>query len=179
MKYDNVFVLNTGRCGSVTFSKSCGFISNYTTGHETNISRYGNDRLSYPASHIEIDNRLSWFLGRLDAIYGTNAFYVHLVRDRQAVISSFMRRSDFGIFNAYQNGVYLGLDDQRDLQKLAGDYVDTVNDNISLFLKDKPGYMLINIESASNKLEEFWSRIGAIGDMSAAEDALKHAYNAS
>ena len=58
----NVFVLCTGRCGSVTLYKICKHIQNFTSGHE---SRKKLD-FKYQENHIEIDNRLSWFLGRLD-----------------------------------------------------------------------------------------------------------------
>ena len=77
----NVFVLCTGRCGSTTFSKAASHMTNITAGHETRCSLIGNLRLAYPPSHIEVDNRLSWFLGRLDCTYGKNACYVHLQRD--------------------------------------------------------------------------------------------------
>ena len=83
----NVFVLCTGRCGSVTFARACRFIDNYTAGHET---AHGYN-LEYPDRHIEVDNRLSWFLGRLDERY-PDAYYVHLLRRREDVVQSFARR---------------------------------------------------------------------------------------
>jgi hypothetical protein len=30
-----IFVTGTGRCGTVTFSKACSHITNYTSGHKT------------------------------------------------------------------------------------------------------------------------------------------------
>ena len=62
----NIFVLNTGRCGSTTFIKACQHIRNYTALHESRANRIAEQRLAYPRDHIEADNRLSWFLGRLD-----------------------------------------------------------------------------------------------------------------
>ncbi len=62
----NVFVLGTGRCGTTTFMKACRHVTNCTSGHETRVNHVGPERLSYPSNHIEADNRLSWFLGRLD-----------------------------------------------------------------------------------------------------------------
>ena len=85
----NVFVLNTGRCGSVTFIKACQHISNYTAAHESRSHCIAGERLAFPDNHIEADNRLSWVLGRLDAAYGDNAIYVHLRRDRTDTIRSF------------------------------------------------------------------------------------------
>ena len=31
----NVFILNTGRCGSRTFARACAHITNYTSAHES------------------------------------------------------------------------------------------------------------------------------------------------
>ena len=62
----NIFVLCTGRCGSMTFTKACGHIDNFSSAHESRCGRLGNERLAYPENHIEVDNRLSWddFNGR-------------------------------------------------------------------------------------------------------------------
>ena len=79
----NVFVLTTGRSGSVTFAEACRHITNYTAGHETRVGLVGDDRLAYPGDHIEVDDRLAWLLGRLEDAYGDAAFYVHLRRDEQ------------------------------------------------------------------------------------------------
>ena len=62
----NIFILNTGRCGSTTFIKACEHIKNYTCAHESLLTEIGAQRFNYPQDHIEADNRLSWLLGRLD-----------------------------------------------------------------------------------------------------------------
>ena len=84
----NIFVLCTGRSGSVSLYKICRHIKNFTVSHESRECldfRYNNN-------HIEIDNRLCWFLGRLDKYYGDNAVYVHLQRNRNKVAKSFSKR---------------------------------------------------------------------------------------
>jgi len=82
-----IFVLCTGRCGSMTFAKACSHITNYTSAHES--GRYVD--WSYQDNHIEVDNRLSWFLGTLAERY-PDSMFVHLSRNRDAVIESFTRR---------------------------------------------------------------------------------------
>src|ERR1051326_4527845 len=87
----NVFVLSTGRCGSQTFAKACRHMTNFFATHESNspvlhagvLQPYLSLRL--PDQHIEVDNRLSWFLGTLEKQYGDNAYYVHLLRRREEV----------------------------------------------------------------------------------------------
>ncbi|MEJ1383421.1 MAG: hypothetical protein RPV21_03475, partial [Candidatus Sedimenticola sp. (ex Thyasira tokunagai)] len=66
----NIFILNTGRCGSTTFIEACRHITNYSAAHESRIQLIGDRRLAYPQNHIEADNRLSWLLGRLEHTYG-------------------------------------------------------------------------------------------------------------
>lgn len=87
----NVFVLGTGRCGTVTFIQACRHITNYSSGHESRRKMIV-DRVVYPANHIEADSRLAWRLGMLEQVYGRSAFYVHLTRDRRAVQRSYERK---------------------------------------------------------------------------------------
>src|SRR5688572_26940299 len=105
----NVFVLCTGRCGSTTFVKACSHATNYSSAHESRANVVGPERLAYPPNHIEADNRLSWFLGRLERTYGNNAFYVHLTRSREETARSFTKRWDHGIMQAYRVGVLMKL----------------------------------------------------------------------
>jgi hypothetical protein len=168
----NVFVLTTGRSGSVTFSEACRHITNYTTGHETRVGLLGVDRLAYPDRHIEVDDRLAWFLGRLDAAYGNEAFYVHLRRDEKATAASRMRRWNKPAMRAYRNGILWDVDPGVSRLELALDLNRTVNSNIEFFLRDKTDTMAIDIETARQVFPEFWKRIGADGDLEAALEEL-------
>ena len=159
----NVFVLCTGRCGSTTLIKAAKHISNFTAGHETRSTFVGNRRLAYPTAHIEADNRLSWFLGRLDRAYGKDAFYIHLQRDLLATAESFCDRWDFGIMKAYRADILMGTDSQERLA-VSVDYCETVNENIRFFLKDKPNVMDFKLENAMSNWELFWNLIKAEGD---------------
>lgn len=176
----NVFVLNSGRCGSMTFIAACRHITNFTAGHETRVQLLGTDRLAYPSNHIEADNRLSWLLGRLDAAYGDAAYYVHLTRARDKVAASFARRADFGIMKAYSEGILLH-DAGVVLSPvvIAEDYLATVESNIALFLRDKRQTMHFRLENAQEDFAVFWRWIGAQGDMAAALAEWSTRHNAS
>ena len=175
----NIFILNTGRCGSTTFIQACRHITNYSAAHESRARRIGEERLAYPPRHIEADNRLSWFLGRLERAYGGEAFYVHLSRDRDAVAASFARREGYGIMKAYREGILLeGEPDQTPLA-LAYDYIDTVESNITHFLRDKPHAMAFRLEHAKRDFTHFWERIGAEGDLERALAEWDVRHNAS
>ncbi len=169
----NVFVLTTGRSGSVTFAEACRHITNYTAGHETRVGLVGAARLAYPDDHIEVDDRLAWLLGRLEDAYGDAAFYVHLRRDEQATAASRMRRWNKPLMRAYRNGILWDVDPGVSRLDLARDLNHTVNRNIELFLRDKTRTMRIDIESARQALPEFWRRIGAEGDLEAALEELR------
>jgi len=175
----NVFVLSTGRCGTMTFSKACRHITNFTSGHESRLPLIGTERLAYPDNHIEIDNRLSWYLGRLHQLYGDTAFYVHLTRDTQQVAASYARRSEFGIMQAYREGILLGGQSAQSHLQLALDYIDTVNANIRLFLQDKHHTLQFRLETARQDFATFWGRIGAEGEYANALAEWDIQYNAS
>jgi hypothetical protein len=176
----NIFILNTGRCGSMTFVAACRHIDNYSTGHESRVQLLGAERLAYPPRHIEADNRLSWLLGRLDAAYGDNAYYVHLTRDRAKVAASFARRADFGIMKAYREGILLHEGAElASADAMARDYIDTVEANIAHFLKDKRHKIDFRLESAKEDFRRFWHWIGATGDIEQALAEWDTRHNAS
>lgn len=175
----NVFILNTGRCGSMTFVAACRHITNFSTGHETRVQLLGADRLAYPPNHIEADNRLSWLLGRLEDAYGDNAYYVHLTRDRAQVAASFARRADFGIMKAYREGILMHEDMGMAAEAIAHDYIDTVETNIAYFLKDKRNVMAFRLENAQEDFRCFWHWIGAVGELEKALAEWQTRHNAS
>jgi hypothetical protein len=175
----NVFILNAGRCGSTTFIQACRHIRNYTAGHETRLRLIGPERLAYPDWHIEADNRLSWLLGRLDRAFGDAARYVHLTREPQRAATSFAKRSGFGIMKAYREGILLDGEANQSEHDLALDYLDTVEANIALFLRDKSRTMTFQLEEAHLDFVRFWQWIGAEGDLDKALAEWETSYNAS
>jgi len=175
----NVFILNTGRCGSSTFIKACEHITNYSAAHESRSTLIGEQRLAYPAQHIEADNRLSWILGRLDQQYADNTLYIHLRRNKQQTIESFSKRADFGIMQAYKEGILLGGESNQTREQIAEEYIHTVESNIEFFLKDKTHKMNFSLDNAKQDFEIFWEFISAEGDLQAALEEWDVSYNAS
>ena len=177
-----VFVLCTGRCGSVSFIKACGHIRNYSAAHESRSHLTGPRRFAYPPRHIEADNRLSWLLGRLERAFGERADYVHLIRDPEATAQSFARRADRGILLAYRTHILMGAP-RRNRSATAldfcRDYVDSVTENIRAFLRDKPRWMEMRLETAEADFQRFWDWIGAEGDPEAALAEWSIRHNAS
>lgn len=166
----NVFVLCTGRCGSVTFSKACSHITNYTSGHETRSGQIGTERLNFPPNHIEVDNRFSWMLGRLSEKYGDKAFYVHLRRNKEEVANSYLQRWKRGIIDAYHRQILLGVPPSTKPIDVCLDYYDTVESNIQHFLKTKNHKCECHVDRVKEDFPIFWEKITASGNL---DDALK------
>lgn len=180
----NVFVLCTGRSGSTTFIEACKHITNYTAGHETRSKIIDHTRFDYPDNHIEGDNRLSWFLGALDEKYGDNAYYVHLIRDKEPTIASFGKRWKLSgsIIKAFSEGILMQQGKRlSDIEKknVASQYYDTVNSNIRAFLKDKTHTTTIRLETIEEGFTQFWKDIGAEGEIDMAVKTLGVQHNVS
>ncbi|MEM6698812.1 MAG: hypothetical protein AAF806_04725 [Bacteroidota bacterium] len=180
----NVFILNTGRCGSTTIIRACQHIENYTALHESRSSMLADERLNYAENHIEADNRLLWFLGQLDQKYGDDAFYIHLKREREATVVSYNRRweSDITIVRGFGESILIRKAEQlSNLEKLqiSSDYYDTANANIEFFLKDKTKKMEMNLETLEADFKVFWEKIGAKGNQQAALEDLNKKHNSS
>lgn len=180
-----VFVLNTGRCGSVTVARACEALTNFSVAHESRARLAGDARLDYPDRHVEVDNRLSWFLGPLQARFGDAPLYVHLRRDPDLVAQSFVRRWDngypAGIIGAFAHGLVMRPKAWPEEERIvvARSYVDTVNANIEAFLAGKPHRMTVWLEEAAEWFPRFWERIGGEGDLPAAVGEFATAHNAS
>ncbi|KAB1442186.1 hypothetical protein [Pseudodesulfovibrio senegalensis] len=179
----NVFVLGTGRCGTVSFIKACQHMTNWTAAHESNTHRLFQERLDYPGHHIEADNRLSWMLGRLDHVYGDGPLYVHIYRDPMETARSYSRRTwSGGIMRAYAEGIILHKPDipsSHSAEEYALDMIDVVTANIRCFLKDKSKVMPFPLHRAKQLWPVFWKLIRATGDYEQSLESWDVRHNAS
>ena len=161
----NVFVLCTGRTASVTFTSACRRITNFTTSHEQNSRKLFGERMLYPDTHIEIDNRLTWHLGELAQSWGDRARYVHLVRDAEAVAASFDSRwgQRGSMVQAYKDAI-LRLPREAPDIAYARDMIATQDANIREFLSHREHVMTFRVEHWKQDWPAFWEWIGAEGD---------------
>ena len=180
----NIFILCTGRSGSSTFIEACKHITNYSSGHESQASKLGEDRLAYPGNHIEADNRLSWMLGPLDDKYGDSAIYIHLTRNKEDTVKSFNRRwsERTSIVRAYSEGVLkipVETLSKTELAEVCANYYDTVNTNILHFLSNKSQVLTVSLEEVEFDFTNFWEQIHAEGDLDLALKELATHHNPS
>lgn len=80
---------------------------------------------------------------------------------------------------AYKEGILLGGDKQQSTEQIAEDYIDTIESNISLFLKDKINKMIFRLDNPENDFENFWNKISAEGNLKSALKEWEINYNAS
>lgn len=164
-----VFVLCTGRCGSVTLSEALSVATNYDVGHESHWGHVLPHRIDFPDNHIEIDNRFAWILGPLGERY-PEALYVHLMRKPSAVARSFNRRWANATMHGYRT--LFSLDEGL---PTAIDYVEVVNTNIRHFLHDKESLEL-NMGSGDD-FRTLWRKIGAEGNFDHALELWSKVHN--
>ena len=179
---DRVLVLCTGRCGSTTLAQACAHLDGWTAAHESRTHLTGPARLDYPPRHIEIDNRLSWFLGRLARDVGDAAAYVHLTRDPEAVAQSFAQRANQGILRAYRQDMLTHTrwrEPKASLIAQCRDHVDTVTANIEAFLATRRHVMSMRLETIEADFDRLCGWIGATGDLAAARAELAQRHNAT
>jgi hypothetical protein len=178
---DTVFVLGTGRCGTTTFMRACRHVTNFTAAHESRVNRSGADRLAYPPRHIEADNRLSWFLGQLDETYGPRALYVHMLRDEEAVVASYLKRwkIEGSIVYGWRTAIVPRPGEDVSPAETVRDMVRAVKANVRAFLKDKPLAAEVHLETATEDFARVWDVAGFAGDRAAALAEWKLPYNAA
>lgn len=172
-----VFVLTTGKTGSTTFAKACGHITNFTSAHESRC-HLSEGRCEFPDQHIEVANRLSWFLGTLDRMYGDDPVYVHLTRPREQVIASMAARWKEGasLLRAMDRGI-LQRESEEDWTTLAALAAQTMEDNIEMFLKDKTEVIEARTTDLKSGFDRMCRVIGAHVDRDAAHRELEIHHN--
>lgn len=167
-----IFCLGTGRSGTTTFTRAFEHADNFTSGHETRAAMLGDERLAYPDWHAEADNRLTWFLGPLGERFGDDPVYVHLTRDRDAVIDSFRERhrGRISILRAFGMGIISRRDPYSDAEwvEVAATYVDTVTANVQAFLAGRPRVVDMTVEDPLPGFARVWEMAEAQGDYAAA-----------
>lgn len=178
-----VFVLTTGRAASATFAEACKLLEGFTAGHETRREII-QGRLEYPDNHIEVDNRLAWFLGSLDKLYEDNsAFYVHLTRNGHKVARSYLERwhISVSIVRAFYYGVLMFREkpDHETALRSIELFVSTVDDNIQFFLKSRSNWALVRVENLEEDFFRFMDAAGLDGDREAISRVLSMPANAT
>jgi hypothetical protein len=173
-----IFVTGTGRCGSVTFSKACRHITNYTCGHETHTNKTTPEGLcgdvanwQYPDNHIEVSPQLVIGIPVLRRRY-PRAKWVHLVRgDRDACARSLCIRSDMRAFAAYWF-----LNAEPDELSVAYAVYDTVRGLCESLLPDA---FTLELERARLRWSACWEFLGARGDFPGSLREWETKYNAT
>lgn len=168
-----IFVIGTGRCGTVTFSKACEHITNYTSGHETTTHGKEGNGFNFPDNHIEIDPRLSQFMPILIDKY-PDALFIHLRRNKKDCVNSLSKRQSLALYNQFHLGSGI-----TDYNKTASIYYDNTVSLVNHLLGRTKHRMIIELESVELGFKRFWQQIKAKGNLGKSLKELKIRYNAS
>ncbi|NNE62521.1 MAG: hypothetical protein HKN34_00420 [Gammaproteobacteria bacterium] len=176
-----VFVLTTGRAASKTFAHACQYIDGMTSAHESNCGQVMS-RLDYPDNHIEVDNRLVWFLGSIDQRYqDSDTFYVYLTRDIDKVVESYLSRWHLGIsiVRAFYHGVLMNpkKPDIATAKESCRLFVQTVDENIHYFLRYRSNWSRVRVENLEQDFFQFIDKAGLSGDEQALRKAINDVHN--
>jgi len=165
-----VFVLGTGRCGTVTFSKACNKIRNFSCSHEskTTSQRQVFGCLEYPDNHIEIDPRLSYHYPLIIKKY-PEAIIFHLKRGRDKCIRSLSKRSSLKYYSTFHYGWFDG-----NYEKAAELYYDNTTMMLEKFIDKERTLLLENIQE---DFLRFCKIIEADCDYKKTGDILEKKYN--
>ena len=168
-----VFVVGTGRCGSVSFHEACKFITNFGTGHESR-----SPRLEYPRDWIEVSPHLRCCITTLCHRYPF-AKWVHLIREPQACIESLAALDHGEVMQAY-GVLFPSIMDSEQPNDIAYRYYWSENDSIAVQLKSLVTYenrMTLNLETIKDQWHWFWQWIKADGDLQASLNSWDVRYN--
>jgi len=170
----------------MTFIKACNHITNFSAEHESGrlLDSHEKYNLKYPEYHIESDNRLTWFLGSIQKLYGNNAYYIKLTRNKEKIINSYLNRKSLnqGILPAFAINIFQQKKwsvSKRGYEWAAKHYVNTVYDNIDYFIEDKDNCIEIDIDNPEEDFIKFWEIIGAEGEIDLALNEFSKKYNSS
>ncbi len=174
-------MLTTGRAASKTFAHACQFIDGMTSAHESNCGQILS-RLDYPDNHIEVDNRLVWFLGGLDKRYqDRDTYYVYLTRDNDKIVESYLSRwhLSVSIVRAFYHGVLMipkkpDIATARESCRL---FVQTVDENICYFLANRSNWSHVSVENLEQDFFKFLEKAGLSGNRQALSKAISNVHN--
>jgi hypothetical protein len=147
-------------------------VSGYTTAHESRTKLLGDDRIDYPADHIEVDNRLTWFLPRLTERYGEDGVLVIAVRDPAEIANYYMLRwYKTNILKAYAQGILM-RDFRENNVEVARDYVACGYEMIEFAAARWRHVVHLHVDDPLPGAKDVLSIIGREDDLDAVGDAL-------
>lgn len=165
-----VFVVGTGRCGTVTFYRACRHIIGFTCDHEGKAGSvppwYFND------NHIEIGSHLYPQMSQLVKRY-PDARWVHLYRNKKDCVRSIVTQCRTEMEHYSQMWFHAF---RASPEKIAAAYYDSVNATIPVVV---PECLPIPIEHATELWEVFLDYIGGPECSPDAVKELELQYNAT
>ncbi|MBO7922675.1 hypothetical protein J5X92_10635 [Alteromonas sp. K632G] len=175
----NIFVLSAGRAASTTFARACVYIDNYSCAHESNAQMLFPQRMTYPNNHIEVDNRLVWFLPLIESYSKGETYFVYLKKDLDKIAHSYELRWGLreSIVKAFGHGILMRPKiSHLERIDICRSYTQFCEESILSFISDKRS-ITIEVDNIKEGFDQFFDDIGACGDKEAALEELSIKYN--
>lgn len=180
-----VVVVGTGRCGTVTFTKACRHLTNYTSKHESTSGMTSAAALRLPDNHIEVNPHLSRMLWPLDReLAGADVLWVHLQRKREEVVESWVRRgrkAGVGLWTPLVMRVNAQKLNDEQWRYACGLCYDSITGDIGAFMRTRTDgqQMHMWLHEAQARWPEFLKRIKARGNGRASQAEWNIRHNAT
>lgn len=170
----NIFVVSPGRTATTTLSSAFGALDGYSSGHETQTSYLGTDRITFPANHVECDNRLIWFLPRLTRRYGANSMLITVKRSNDKIASSYNKRwGKVNIMKAYSQGILLRSLSDNNID-VCRDYVSNCYEHLEFFAPHWRYHITLELDAPDPAVNEVCRLVDRAHN---ASDVLSTLYN--
>lgn len=174
----NIFIISPGRTATYAMSKAFSNVSDYTCAHESRVGFFNDQRINYPDNHIELDNRLSFYLPQLTRKYSKkNSLLVIVNRDRNSIAKSYNKRwRKINIMKAFSQGIHMN-----DLQSNNIDvclaYVNYIYETIDYFKPQWDNVLEIEFSDLNFGIEQILKKINKINDLENVLEEMKNKSN--
>lgn len=180
-KFENIFIVSSGRTATTAMAKACAHLEGYSADHESRARRPFAERLNYPKWHIEADNRLLFFLMQLEDKYGDNALYIYLERDAEAVAKSYAGRWHLtvSIVRTFTHGIKMASRVTKpDIIDHCRDFVNYSDDSFRRFLSRRSNVVFMDVSDLEGEFPKLCDALGvATPEKSLEELRIRHNTN--
>lgn len=174
----NVFIISPGRTATSAMSKALSHVSGFTSLHESRVSFLQDERINYPNFHIELDNRLSFYMPQLTKKYSKKeSLLVIINRDRKSIAESYNKRwRKINIMKAFSQGIHMRNLNSNNIDVCLA-YVNYVYETLDYFKNDWDNVLEVDFSNLNAAITQILKRINKIEDLDNVLNEMKNKSN--
>lgn len=166
-----VFATGTGRCGTSTLYQLARTLPGFQAGHESSLGRPPS--WEYPDGCFEVASQIVYGMPLLLSRY-PEAFWIHLVREREACVRS-LARECWRSMEAF-GWQWFGVEHPADVVLAAGEFYDRTNELIAALLPPERSTTVV-LEHLDWHWPAICRHLRAEADYSRTAEILRRRYN--